>query len=422
MNSKAKIVTLPIALLTIFILFTFLPILYTFFPFLGKMKIVLLAGIGLLVSYLMTVHKYTNHNVGRNPIFILWLSFVFIMFLGLLGSYDRGLTAMMIEAVIKIVLSVAIMAKIIDSEDRLDLILTVFAFCAVGMALSTIVNYLFIGYTFEETIRGAGIKSGTMADPNDLALFLNSSLPLLFYYVSYSKKRMITLLSVTIVTIAVILTYSRGGFIGLCTVYFGLLVIRKNKRIKSFAILAACAFAFIAFAPNEYMERLSTIIVESKVDENTGEYPGRMQAWISLLPAGMEKPIFGAGAGGSIYIASKNIGDWHLVHNTFLQIFLEMGFVGLSCYLLIYLFVYRQYLRFQRYAYENGMGDQKIEMYKYLILCLVTFAVTAFFLPQAYSPLFFVLSGFVLANHEIMVKNIVRIEKSKTLSLEKIGE
>src|SRR4030066_238627 len=116
-------ITIPIITLLIYIVLTYLPLIYTYLPIIGRLRIVLLSGIFLLISYISTHNKYTNYTAYKNPIFLYWIIFLTLMVFGLLVSIDRGLTLRIIEANLKYFLVFIVMVKIIDSLKRLDLIL-----------------------------------------------------------------------------------------------------------------------------------------------------------------------------------------------------------------------------------------------------------------------------------------------------------
>ena len=401
-----KTITLPIIFLSIFVLFTFLPAIYTYVPILGVMKIVLIGGIGLLISYFFSSRKYTNYFAYSNPIFIAWLGFLVTMFLGMLTSYDRGITLELIIAQSKNIVVFIIMIKIIDTENRLDFIIKIFSFCGVGMALSTLLNFFVFKNTFQNSYRAMGVGSGIFGDPNDLALLFDVTLPFLLFYYFKSKKRTIPLLAISIVVLAVIITYSRGGFLGLCSVLLGSMIFLKDKRAKIITLVIMATVLFIALAPVEYVERISTIFTEAQVDKETNKYPGRLQNWIEILPSGLKSPLVGAGAGCSLYLFGQlNQTDFILAHNSFLMIFLEMGFLGLGFFIMIFIYPCRQYYQQKNYLHHAG-ETSNIERYKFILLSFLAFAVTGFFLPQGYSPIIFFLSSIALIQHELAVKAI----------------
>ncbi|MBN2284950.1 MAG: O-antigen ligase family protein [Tissierellales bacterium] len=392
-NPYTPIITVPIALILVFVIFTFFPKIYSFFPLLGTLKIVLSTGIALLITFTVTHRNYHNFTAYKNPIFKAWLIFFGVMFVGLVFSRDRGLTQGVLIADAKIFLIFLIMIKILDNYRRLDLILAVFGACGVGMALFTVMGGQIIG-----EYRSIAIETGLFADPNDLGLLLNSTLPFLLFFYLTGRSKFIALMGMGIIVIAIIGTFSRGAFLGLCVMglAFNQLIGRKMKR---YIVLVILGFILVIMvAPTAHVERMATIINWGA----SGEYgitQGRLDAWKFGFVKGFEHPIFGAGAGMSLYtMGAKH--DWHLMHNSPLQIFIEMGLVGLFFYSLLF------YIPFRFYRYivrrEKEFSNEELLRLRTTLLALIGFGVTSFFLPQGYSPILFMLSGFLLIESELM--------------------
>jgi O-antigen ligase len=271
------------------------------------------------------------------------------------------------------------------------------------MAVITIVYYGIYGKTFVQgeivSNRAMALEGGLFGDPNDLAMLFNVTLPFMLYYYLTAKYKLFSILGIIVTVCAVMLTYSRGGFLGLCAVTIGFLMLKGGKRGRYIILIVIAALLFWSLAPDSYKNRIMTISKEARVDENLGEYPGRLQAWIELLPEGMKNPILGVGAGCSNYVAGRAISDWHSMHNSFLQVFLESGLIGFFFYACIFLSQYKQYRHFKR-KYSN-VFNINIERIKFTLLSLLAFAVTAFFLPQAYSPILYFISGASVINAEL---------------------
>ena len=86
---REKRITFPIFFLLVYVVCTFYPQIYPFFPFLGTYSAVLIAGWGLLISYLMTREKYHNPTAYKNPIFKAWIGFLIVLIFGIIFSADR---------------------------------------------------------------------------------------------------------------------------------------------------------------------------------------------------------------------------------------------------------------------------------------------------------------------------------------------
>jgi len=398
-----SVISIPVFALSIYIVFTFFPSAYTFFPFLGETRIVLISGAVLLIGYILTARKYKNDGAWKNSTMVALIGYFIAITLSLAVSLDRGSTMILIITNLKYLLVILVMVKIIDSAKRENFILAIFVTCGIGMAVISIVNYGIYGKTFVQgevvSNRAMAVEVGLFGDPNDLAMLLNVTLPFILYYCFTSKYKTLPILGIIIIVCAIILTYSRGGFLGLCAVTIGFLVLKERNRGRHILLIVLAALLFWSLAPDSYKNRILTISKEAQVDEKLGEYPGRLQAWIELLPKGMKNPVLGVGAGCSIYIAGTERGDWVSLHNSFLQVFLESGLIGFIFYVSIFLSQYKQY-RYVKRKYSNVLNNN-IERFKFTLLSLLAFAVTAFFLPQAYSPILYFISGVTIINTEL---------------------
>lgn len=405
---KNSVISIPVFALTIYIIFTFFPSSYKFVPLFGQIKIVLISGVVLLISYILTARKYRNVSAWKNTTVLALIGYFIAITLSLSVSLDRGTTLLLIVTNLKYLIVILIMVKIIDNQKREDFILAIFAACGIGMAVISIVNYSIYGKTFVQgeavSNRAMAVEVGLFGDPNDLAMLFNVTLPFILYFYETGKSKTLPILGIILIVCAIMLTYSRGGFLGLCAVTIGFLILKDGNRGRYILIIVLAALLFWTLAPESYKNRIMTISQEARVDERSGEYSGRLQAWIELLPEGMKNPILGVGAGCSLYIAGTERGDWVSLHNSFLQVFLEAGLIGVIFYACIYLSQYKQY-RYCKRKYKDALNNN-IKRFKFTLLSLLAFAVTAFFLPQAYSPILYFISGITVINTELCNSSI----------------
>ena len=141
---------------------------------------------------------------------------------------------------------------------------------------------------------------GFVGDENDLALALNTAIP--FAYVSFLLSRRLLNkalfgASTLLIILAVVATFSRGGFLGLIPVLLYCYLLSPNKVFTT--IVAACvALALSAVTPEKYgmsySQRLSSMVAET-----TGEQEGtgalRKQHWAIARRMFYDNPILGVG-------------------------------------------------------------------------------------------------------------------------------
>ena len=196
------------------------------------------------------------------------------------------------------------------------------------------------------------IGSLSIGDNNSLATALLMIVPLTWYLARQSAVRavrvaLLCVLGLSVVT--VIMTFSRGGFVGL--LLLGLFMVAKSgSRVRTFLLVAAVGGLIYSLAPATWFERLDTI----KDASNDSSFTGRVVAWkISWLLA-MDHPLFGGGPHAvqhaevwSAYLPGLPALDWiptppagptpRAAHSIYFEILGDLGFVGLSLFLALVL-------------------------------------------------------------------------------------
>lgn len=277
--------------------------------------------------------------------------------------------------------------------------------------------YLFAATLLVINSLKSGISHGSTGsdiyDANDLALVFNITLPFCFYFIdNYRgyKKLILIVLSLLIIAL-VILSASRGGFLGLI-VFGGYWIITSNRKL--FAVLLVCAALVLipVLAPVDTWERISTLWnPQSDYDRTAGD---RTYVWERGLKTFAEHPFLGVGIG--CYAIgdgqSKEEGKWMTAHNSYIQLGVELGAIGILLFLSLvcgtFIRLYR--LRQNIAAFDNT--NELIWLIKAIEASLIIYAVAAFFLSQAYmTQLYFILALAVVVQKKI---NKSTVELAKT--------
>ncbi len=173
----------------------------------------------------------------------------------------------------------------------------------------------------------------TFDNPNVFAEYLVLAIPLLGAYCLWEKKylKKFALIGVIgIMGVCLLLTYSRGGWIGmiLAVVLFALL---KEKRLLGFLVVVLLAIALIN--PANIMDRFV-----SALDFTESSNSFRIDIWSGALA--MLKDFWYRGVGIGITPFQKLYPNYMKSgtpavhsHNLFLQMIVEMGIVGFLCFL-----------------------------------------------------------------------------------------
>ena len=126
---------------------------------------------------------------------------------------------------------------------------------------------------------------------------------------------------------AVVVSHSRGGFIGLCLAMV-LWALRERRRLQSVAVALLFAGGLAIFAPSSFWERNETVATF----EQDASAMGRVYAWEVAAGISADHPLVGIGAGAfrqawPLY-APPEAHRAYVAHNIFLDVVAEVGWLG----------------------------------------------------------------------------------------------
>jgi len=163
-------------------------------------------------------------------------------------------------------------------------------------------------------------------DPNDVARFLDLGFPLAALLLNSEPKwpgRLLALGYLPLGLVAVLLTASRGGFLGALVALAGcgILLVRGHAKTVvagAFALPAVAALVWFSIS-REVFERLATIPEQLK----GGDLNQRFNIWSAGWDAFVQSPLIGSGAGS--FAAAAGLNPLDTAHNTALSILVSGG-------------------------------------------------------------------------------------------------
>ncbi|MBB5647183.1 O-antigen ligase family protein [Pedobacter cryoconitis] len=181
---------------------------------------------------------------------------------------------------------------------------------------------------------------GYIMNPNELGMLCGLGISCLIFDLYRNHQRWWTILKIAILAYALIMTKSRSSLVGLLIiVYFHLR--RSESKILKYAIYAAI-LAVIPVA----VEKL--ILRKGGIDDLLS-MTGRMPFWKALINEGLPRePWFGFGFMRIDYkdhFESVHTYAGHMTHNTFMQVLMNLGFVGFTLAIIQLSFTIRGFLK-----------------------------------------------------------------------------
>jgi len=158
--------------------------------------------------------------------------------------------------------------------------------------------------------------SGFAGDPNILAFYLC----LIIFLVNYFDIRNV----VWLLVICVLLTQSRTGFVIILVLGLVLGLSRLKNLTRVFPIILL-ALAMIPIFLGDDLEGLYEYYQSKMVTINS--IGGRRGLWEAALEYIQFHPLQGLGLGGSRAFIEDAFGTYTYIHNTYIELFLELGLV-----------------------------------------------------------------------------------------------
>ena len=317
-----------------------------------------------------------------------------------LSYWPGGSVSTLLELYIKALIAFWLAGRVVNRPSQLRTLFWLLSAFTVPIALTGIRHYSSGAFTEGAGARIQGYGQGLASNPNDLALTLDIVIPmtiaLMFTSTRWSSR--VAALSILLIdVVAVIVTYSRGGFLGLAIVG----VLTFGWLIKRGAGVAGCAAVvgavlLVPLLPSTYLERLGTI--SNYQADPTGSAQERWRDMGVATEFLFEHPVVGAGLGQDLLALNQVRGPtWRSVHNAYLNYGVDLGLPGLGLFLALLISTLHAVWKVERRLSGVLRFDELATFAHGLRVSLLTFAAAAFFYPVAYHFYFYYLAGLAVA-------------------------
>ena len=279
----------------------------------------------------------------------------------------------------KVILIFVVAANVTNTERRLRGLMTLVLAASVMLSFSAFSDYR-AGRLELGGVRVKGMLGGLFDNPNDLALHLVTMAPLavgLAFARRGLLRKIVYLVCAALCVAGVVVTFSRGGFLGL-VVASGVMAWKLGRK-RRFLVMTATAVVlcvFIAAAPGGYGERISSMFG----GDLTGSADARRDIfWRSALVA-FRYPITGVGIGNFHHKGQHD----QVSHNAYTQVAAEMGFAALAFYMLFMISPVRRLREVER----ETLGENDRAAFFYLAVgiqaSIIAYMVCSFFASVAH--------------------------------------
>ncbi|MFA6320561.1 MAG: O-antigen ligase family protein [Candidatus Omnitrophota bacterium] len=281
----------------------------------------------------------------------------------------------------------------------------------------TLLLVLYAYYRYKTEWLEIAVPSVYYVDRNFFAESIVAVIPIAFAFyetvVEKFKKYAFLLMTVALAG-GVILTYSRGGLLALIIVLF-FIFLSSKKKMHIIAIGLVSLALLLPHIGQKYIDRVDTV----KEFEQDNSAMQRITTWTASIEMIKKNPVFGVGAGNFNdtfinYVPEeylKYAGERRSIHNMFLQIFCETGFVGGGLFILViissFISLYLINRKNKRLSPERRLD---LTIPNSFGISLIGFCGAGFFLPGAYYSYIYIIFALIMAAKNIYSKAISEAE------------
>jgi exopolysaccharide production protein ExoQ len=169
---------------------------------------------------------------------------------------------------------------------------------------------------------------GFIMNPNELGMLAAVGISCYIFCLYEKGQRVLILGMILILLFAVVLTGSRSTVIGCLIIAFFHIKQSSNKKLKNMLYIGAALVIPVA---------VNTLIVKSAGNGGVDEVmsmTGRLPFWTALITEGLPRePLLGFGfqrINYTLYFSGVHTYTASMAHNTFIQVLMNLGFVGFT--------------------------------------------------------------------------------------------
>ncbi len=343
-----------------------------------------------------------------------------ILFLGLLGlMVIHGPIAVNNYWALMIFITTAInfivflsLTLFVDNEEKYEKLIRVWLSIHVFLALVGLLK---------GTGRGIG---GFLGDENDFCMTMNMIIPFPFFLAMSEggKKRIFYLVLTGMFLFVIIMTQSRGGFVGLMAtcIYCWL---RTKKKVLTALVGILLAGFFVLVAPSSYWSEVRSIHEEG-ASKGTGAE--RVYTWGIGWHMFLDNPVMGVGQGNFPWVFKKyeyevtrSNEPYHgrsvagrMAHSIYFTMLPELGLIGTMLFLGMVVGNIKDLNYIKKTTIQNTKqkGDKfKSKCYPLALALegsMIGFLVSGAFISILYYPNFWFSMGFIVSLKNIVMNNL----------------
>ena len=298
---------------------------------------------------------------------------------------------------VKAVMIFIVMVNVIRTRKRLMQVMWLSIGIAVYLAFAALNMYM-NGQMTVEGYRVAVDVGGMFGNPNEMAMHFVMMTPIVIAIGLASKSSLMRAACFIMAALFIganMVTFSRGGFLGLLAVA-AVLAWKLGRKHRMNVTLASAVIGglILIAAPGNYGLRMLSIFIPAL--DPVGSSNQRQELLERSIQVTLRNP-WGIGIGCFPIVSIHNL----QTHNAFTQVSTELGILGLVAYLVFMISPFRKLGAIERTLFK----DDKIDWYYYLAIglqaSLIGYMVSSFFAAVAYNWFIYYMVAYAVAFRRI---------------------
>jgi len=249
-----------------------------------------------------------------------------------------------------------------------------------------------------------GPSGSYITDNNTMALAMVTTVPLLVYLVSQAptkwlKRGAIALAGLT--AVAALGSYSRGALLGAMAMSAFLWLKSHNKAKIGVAILLVAPVIYLSM-PDQWTDRMHSI---NEYQEDASAM-GRINAWHFAFNVANHFPL----GGGYLvftprlfYLYAPRPEAFHVAHSIYFQVLGEHGYLGLTLFLLLFVFGWRTARRVSRHCQDKPELAWAMGLARMCQVSMIGYLSAGAFLSLAYYDLIYYILTIVVTLEKVLI-------------------
>jgi len=381
-----------------------------FYPVLGSLRIELLVGVMIIIVMALSPERLKRIHISTEPI-NKWMFILFaVMVISMIQAFDFKTSWDWMFEFSKVFLFFIMIITLIDNERDVEIFLWVFGILTFSIAYDSVYNYIYGdivkssgGGRIDYAVTSGGMGSGHVA----LANLTLQGMPILWYLGIYNKKKALKVVATVFFLVclySVVISGSRGGFVGLVTLFICLTVFAKRRSpLIVFGILVFVSIPL--FSVSGYMDYISTIFDFDKL--SAGSRITGLRHGIEIL---VKKPLLGVGP-GCYPVARKAWFHWGLwAHNHYGELFGELGLMGA----IVWFAFLKSYLQKAWHSLKSlGNGSSRKNIFYAILVATFVRLVLGMGTHSVYYFFWYMIAGIVVVEDRLLQGISIKYNESK---------